>query len=117
VLEPHFRSQFVACKLRPVNFGFSDPSALLRACPESIEGTGFGFLILLKKFDSKKQKKFFAHKWPITNDRRLVNDFLHPEFSWMGGFSAESIVMSDLVAPTKNGAGESHALRRPAQRA
>jgi len=47
-------------------------------------------LILLKKFDSKKQKKFFAHKWPITNDRRLVNDFLHPEFSWIGGFSAES---------------------------
>src|SRR5262249_28687377 len=45
VLEPHFRSQFVPCKLRPVNFGFSDPSALLRVCLGLSKGQvlDFGF--------------------------------------------------------------------------
>src|SRR5215467_3160402 len=47
ILEPHFCSQFVPCKLHPVNFGFST----LRRCSESAlslskgQVLGFGFWI------------------------------------------------------------------------
>jgi len=41
------------------------------------------------------RKKYFAHRSSVTHDRSLVNDFLHPEFSWIGSFSAESTAMPD----------------------
>jgi hypothetical protein len=54
VLEPHFAVN-LALKASPNQFWIFDPSALLRACPESIEGTGFGFWIPTKSpLKSKK---------------------------------------------------------------
>lgn len=36
--------------------------------------------------------EYFAHSSTITNERSLVNDFVHPKFSGIGGFSAESLI-------------------------
>jgi hypothetical protein len=36
--------------------------------------------------------KFFAHNCPTINATAEVNHFAHPEFSRLGGFSAESEV-------------------------
>jgi len=43
---------------------------------------------------SKKQEKLFRSQ-TLTHDQSLVNDFLHPEFSGIGGFSAESDTRPD----------------------
>ena len=33
------------------------------------------------KWTTKIRKKYFAHRCRVTNDRTLVNHFLHPKFS------------------------------------
>ena len=46
--------------------------------------------------------EFFAHNCPTINATAEVNHFAHPEFSRVGGFSAESILRPDPLGCSVN---------------